>query len=679
MTPELMSMAVMGAVLLLWSHALAAPSAEPEPLQDNAVMDGQCCERMHRRLAAAESKLESTLAALAEQRQLIETMQAALARPPLHIAGCGDQPQPQPQPQPQRQQCPPAGPLDPTCVRIQRATWGGGWAALAAADKAKWAELDCPCKLRSEAGRNVVTPSGCAERPAGWEELCTVFERGDYNELLYPEGRGAGGRRPAGPLVELTTPLTLAGGARTNLTVQVPVEASGLALAAALREKAFGQRLQLGPAGLERVLQAATQRLDELRAAVAADLKADPAAAVDRVPALVQSAAHVLLIGPTTCDQACWACLLGRVRGLCARTPAGAAEKRLSVLAGRPNTVTGLWKLPAVTGCQISLMNGSAAAATGSVDSSEAVEKVDRGGPVRDFEAWAVCQITKPAGGCPPLHLRWADLVLLDHRALPELAEVVWVVATAGRSSRLCEIATAKSVVRPGGLIFIEAHPFATPEENVFTRLIYNAHSKTPGRGPMLNLSSAATAAVQGTPTVGPTDSGSDWSRCCLYRRPAVVVRQLLRMSDVDMLEASCNGSSSDGGSNGCSLLTICTTQGQPAGPQRTVVQTAAVRGLLSLRPPPVCSHGEGKGLAACRPMPAVVAAASLLTESLEWAAQVERLSGGSALAVVRTTDQGPPALQVSNINPLLPHTPQCALRFFFRLRLLVKVPLLAV
>jgi uncharacterized coiled-coil protein SlyX len=63
--------------------------------------------------------------------------------------------------------CPPVGPPDPTCTRIQRKTWSESWSAVPAEDKETWKQLDCGCKLRARPKAGM--PAKCPRREQGWD------------------------------------------------------------------------------------------------------------------------------------------------------------------------------------------------------------------------------------------------------------------------------------------------------------------------------------------------------------------------------------------------------------------------------------------------------------------------------------------------------------------------------
>jgi uncharacterized coiled-coil protein SlyX len=63
--------------------------------------------------------------------------------------------------------CPPVGPPDPTCTRIQRKTWSESWSAVSAEDKETWKQLDCGCKLRKRPKMGM--PDKCPRREQGWD------------------------------------------------------------------------------------------------------------------------------------------------------------------------------------------------------------------------------------------------------------------------------------------------------------------------------------------------------------------------------------------------------------------------------------------------------------------------------------------------------------------------------
>ena len=63
--------------------------------------------------------------------------------------------------------CPPGGPPDPTCTRIQRKTWSESWSAVPAEDKETWKQLDCGCKLRTRPKTGM--PDRCSRLEPGWD------------------------------------------------------------------------------------------------------------------------------------------------------------------------------------------------------------------------------------------------------------------------------------------------------------------------------------------------------------------------------------------------------------------------------------------------------------------------------------------------------------------------------
>ena len=63
--------------------------------------------------------------------------------------------------------CPPVGPPDPMCTRIQRKTWSESWSAVPAEDKETWKQLDCGCKLRARPKAGM--PAKCPRREQGWD------------------------------------------------------------------------------------------------------------------------------------------------------------------------------------------------------------------------------------------------------------------------------------------------------------------------------------------------------------------------------------------------------------------------------------------------------------------------------------------------------------------------------
>lgn len=63
--------------------------------------------------------------------------------------------------------CPPPGPPDPTCKRIQHQTWTRSWSSVSPEDKETWKSLDCGCKLRSRPKTGM--PAKCPKREAGWD------------------------------------------------------------------------------------------------------------------------------------------------------------------------------------------------------------------------------------------------------------------------------------------------------------------------------------------------------------------------------------------------------------------------------------------------------------------------------------------------------------------------------
>lgn len=63
--------------------------------------------------------------------------------------------------------CPPVGPPDLTCTRIQRKTWSESWSAVSAEDKETWKRLDCACKLRKRPKTGM--PGKCPRLEQGWD------------------------------------------------------------------------------------------------------------------------------------------------------------------------------------------------------------------------------------------------------------------------------------------------------------------------------------------------------------------------------------------------------------------------------------------------------------------------------------------------------------------------------
>ena len=63
--------------------------------------------------------------------------------------------------------CPPPGPPDPTCKRIQHQTWTRSWSSVSPEDKETWKSLDCGCKLRARPKTGM--PAKCPKREAGWD------------------------------------------------------------------------------------------------------------------------------------------------------------------------------------------------------------------------------------------------------------------------------------------------------------------------------------------------------------------------------------------------------------------------------------------------------------------------------------------------------------------------------
>lgn len=509
---------------------------------------------------------------------------------------------------------------------------------------------------------------------------CTVFDKGDYRDELYASSSAqVMGRQPL-RLAEVTTPVMVDGGRTVNLTVAIdadpwlPDDVARAQIAAKLREQAFAHRLRLGPTGLDTVLQAAMERgWRRMRAAVAAD---DAASVVAKAPAAVREAAHIVLLGPAdgTCGSVCWATLFSRALALCGSSPrATLAQREVGtealgpgyekmpsriVLYARSDAAERQQQIPpemaaqaselAASGCHISSIstdNRTHARSTqndGSASNSNAAEVSD---VVDMFEGWLECTHAVPTRDCPRLHLTWSDLKLeafLD--GLEDAPDVVWVPSMGPRSRpRLREIATAKSAVKPGGLIWIE-HSVLTsasaltntpaPQESVsksensFASLIYNAGSKQPGNGPLQNL----------TDNHASENEHSHVAAGCLYRKASMLTQHLLRLTPAEMKTMRCASASADrgaGASPGCGLVSLCTTQGPPAvalnakSPlsERMEIQAAATKAMARL---------TSTGL---------IAQSTLLTESSEWAAEVERLGGGAIKAVL-LPQQGPPTLR---------------------------------
>lgn len=500
---------------------------------------------------------------------------------------------------------------------------------------------------------------------------CTIFEKGDYREELYGGSRAHGSTSSPLRLAELTTPLLVDGGSRmVNLTVAIdadpwlPDATTYARLAAALREQAFAQRLRLGPARMDSVLHAAKMRLPWMRAAVAADDAEEVAA---QAPSVVRTAARVLLLGPAdgSCGAVCWAALFSRAQTLCNSSRSVAqpevdseSEKRqIMVFAASdevethvisPEITTEASKLAGL-GCNVSLnilgndihsSSSSRSDKNGGKSNLGAVSNV-----TAEFESWLACTHDTPTRTCPPLHLSWPDLKLeAVLRALEDnsMVDAVWLPSLPPEPRpRLREIVTAKFAVRPGGLVWIE-HPLPhsvspvpapTPLRDVaaleisFTSLIYNAVSKQPGNGPLHNLTD-----------IGATEHEHRHAAAgCLYHKRPMLKQQLLRLTSKDMEAMRCMGarSSQDGDDSGCGLVSLCTTQGPPSDAgnvsslpsERTEIHTTATKAMARLT-----SSG-------------VVARSTLLTESSEWAATVQQLSGGSITPVL-LPEQGPPQLK---------------------------------
>ena len=71
--------------------------------------------------------------------------------------------------------CPPVGPPDPTCTRIQRKTWSESWSAVSAEDKETWKQLDCGCKLRKRPKMGM--PDKCPRLEQGWDYKAQIKVR----------------------------------------------------------------------------------------------------------------------------------------------------------------------------------------------------------------------------------------------------------------------------------------------------------------------------------------------------------------------------------------------------------------------------------------------------------------------------------------------------------------------
>eukprot|EP01043_Picozoa_sp_COSAG02_P037142 COSAG02_NODE_2766_length_8067_cov_6.245733_9_plen_1097_part_00 len=492
---------------------------------------------------------------------------------------------------------------------------------------------------------------------------CTSFEKGDYREELYMSSSAQASAPVPMQLAELTTPLLFDAGRVVNLTVAVdanpwlPDTTARGQIASMLREQAFARRLRLGSTGLENVLQGVMGRLSRIRAAVAAD---DAATVAARAPHVVRAAEHIVLLGPAdgTCGTVCWAALFSRAKMLCSQAawperlgvnaPATVGiPSRIAVFAASdtavqqqipPEITTEASKL-AFSRCNISLTSidrGAHSLGAQNRDGSSNNGTVD---VVALFEDWSICTTTTPTRHCPPLHLTWADLKLntiLDN--LGDMPDVVWLPSMAPRARpRLREIMTAKSAVKPGGLIWIErsllqsvapADASATVTEAAtleasFTSLIYNAGSKQPGNGPLQNLTESDTS----------KNEHIHVAAGFLYRRPSLLNQQLLWLTHADIESMRCTIASSSRAR--CDLVSLCTTQGHPASVananslpvERMEIQIAAIKAMAKLR-----STG-------------LIAKSTLLTESSEWAAEVERVSGGAITAVL-LPEEGPPLLR---------------------------------